>query len=69
MTTEHPADDERGRFDELAEAASNFTSSPTFFVLCVCLMAGWAASFAAGDTATMWPATSWPPSRCSCSRC
>ena len=51
MTTKHPAADERGRFDELAEGASNFTSSPTFFVLCLALVAAWAASFAAGNTA------------------
>ena len=28
MTTKHPAENERGRFDELAERASDFTSSP-----------------------------------------
>jgi Family of unknown function (DUF6194) len=61
VTTKHPAADERGRFDELAEGASNFTSSPTFFVLCLALVAAWAASFAAGNTAHHVAGTSWPP--------
>jgi low affinity Fe/Cu permease len=51
VTTKHPAEDERGRFDEFAERASNFTSSPSFFVMCLGLVALWALSFAAGDTA------------------
>ena len=28
MTTKHPAENERSTFDELAELASNFTTSP-----------------------------------------
>jgi low affinity Fe/Cu permease len=51
VTTKHPAEDERGRFDELAERASNFTSSPAFFALCLGLVGLWALSFAAGDAA------------------
>ncbi len=51
VSTKHPAEDERGRFEELAEQASNFTSSPAFFGLCLLVIAIWAASFAAGDTA------------------
>ena len=51
VTTKHPADEDRGTFEELAERASNFTSSPAFFVGCALLIALWAASFAAGDTA------------------
>src|SRR4051794_15594769 len=51
VSTKHPAQDERGRFEELAEQASNFTSSPAFFAGCALLVAFWAASFAAGDTA------------------
>jgi low affinity Fe/Cu permease len=51
MSTKHPAEDERGTFEELAERASNFTSSPAFFAGCALLIALWAASFAAGDTA------------------
>jgi low affinity Fe/Cu permease len=46
----HPKDrgagEQRTRFDEIAEAASNFTSSPVFFGLCVALVVAWAASFA-----------------------
>jgi low affinity Fe/Cu permease len=51
VSTKHPAEDERGTFEELAERASNFTSSPAFFGGCALLVALWAASFAAGDTA------------------
>ena len=51
MTTKHPAEDERGRFEELAEVASNFTSSPAFFALCLGLIVAWGPSFAAGDVA------------------
>ncbi|MEU2433769.1 low affinity iron permease family protein [Streptomyces sp. NPDC007861] len=43
MTIQHPADrggDKRGPFERLAEAASAFTSSPLFFVLCLALVAG-----------------------------
>ncbi|MEA2385459.1 MAG: hypothetical protein QOH72_5430 [Solirubrobacteraceae bacterium] len=50
MSLKHPAEDSRGRFDEVAEVASNFTSSPTFFTLCLLIVGGWAASFALGDT-------------------
>ena len=49
MSTKHPSDrGEEGRspFDRAAEAASNFTSSPVFFALCVVLIAAWALSFA-----------------------
>jgi low affinity Fe/Cu permease len=51
MSLKHPAEDTRGRFDELAEGASNFTSSPTFFALCLLVVAAWGASFALGDAA------------------
>ncbi|MFI5761739.1 MULTISPECIES: low affinity iron permease family protein [unclassified Streptomyces] len=44
MTLEHPAEKGRpgrlGRFEKLAELASNFTSSALFSVLCVLLVAG-----------------------------
>ncbi|MFC5801965.1 low affinity iron permease family protein [Streptomyces formicae] len=43
MTIQHPADrggDKRGAFERLAEAASTFTSSPFFFVVCLALVAG-----------------------------
>jgi low affinity Fe/Cu permease len=51
VSLKHPADEGRGRFDQLAEAASNFSSSPTFFAVCLLVVAAWAASFAIGDTA------------------
>ena len=47
----HPADrsaDGRGRFERLAETASNFTSSMPFYVLCLTLVASFVAVHAAG---------------------
>ncbi|MEO3752054.1 hypothetical protein [Streptomyces sp. B6B3] len=41
MTLQHPADrggDRRGRFERLAESASNVTSSPAFYGFCVLLI-------------------------------
>ena len=50
MTIKHPKDrgdgERRTRFDEVAEAASNFTSSPVFFGMCVALVVAWIVSFA-----------------------
>ncbi|KIF06178.1 hypothetical protein PL81_08995, partial [Streptomyces sp. RSD-27] len=47
MTFEHPAkkvrDGRRGRFETLAELASNFTSSAAFLLLCLTLVAAFAA--------------------------
>jgi low affinity Fe/Cu permease len=51
VSLKHPAEEGRGRFDELAEGASNFTSSPTFFSLCLLVIAMWGGSFALGDAA------------------
>jgi low affinity Fe/Cu permease len=51
VTTKHPAEDERSTFDELAERASNFTSSPAFFAICTAMVAAWVATTAAGDLA------------------
>lgn len=52
MTFEHPArkreDGRRGRFEQFAELASNFTSSPLFAVLCLCLVGAFAAVNLAG---------------------
>ncbi|MGX1546574.1 low affinity iron permease family protein [Streptomyces adustus] len=52
MTFEHPArkreDGRRGRFEEFAELASNFTSSPLFAFLCLCLVAAFVAVHVAG---------------------
>jgi low affinity Fe/Cu permease len=51
VSTKHPAEEERGTFEEFAERASNFTSSPAFFAACLGLVGLWALSFAAGTTA------------------
>ncbi|MEA2318152.1 MAG: hypothetical protein QOD44_2341 [Solirubrobacteraceae bacterium] len=51
MSLQHPAREGRGRFDVFAERASNFTSSPAFFALCLTIIVMWAASFAFGNTA------------------
>jgi low affinity Fe/Cu permease len=51
VSLQHPAEQGRGRFDRTAEAASNFTSSPVFFAMCLLVVGLWAASFAVGDTA------------------
>jgi low affinity Fe/Cu permease len=49
VSTKHPAENERGAFDELAERASNFTSSPAFFALCAAMVFAWLGSIAIGD--------------------
>ena len=46
--TERGEHEQRGRFEHFAEAASNFTSSPVFFALCVTIIALWLATHAAG---------------------
>jgi low affinity Fe/Cu permease len=38
----------RGRFDRFAQGASNFTSSPSFFALCIAVIALWLATHVAG---------------------
>ncbi|MEV4442533.1 hypothetical protein AB0K09_26685 [Streptomyces sp. NPDC049577] len=46
MTLRHPSQrggDRRGLFERLAENASNFTSSPVFFVICFVLVANFVA--------------------------
>lgn len=57
MTFQHPArrhgDGRRGRFEELAELASNFTSSPLFAVLCLALVGLFVGVHAAG-LSTEW---------------
>ncbi|MEU6591042.1 low affinity iron permease family protein [Streptomyces sp. NPDC046881] len=40
----HRGGPRRGRFDQFAEYASNFTSSPLFFLFCLLLVAFFAAS-------------------------
>jgi low affinity Fe/Cu permease len=39
---------ERSRFDRVAQAASNFTSSPAFFVLCIGIVTLWLVTHVAG---------------------
>ncbi|MFG3055370.1 low affinity iron permease family protein [Kitasatospora sp. NPDC048239] len=54
MTLSHPADrtdGARGRFERLAEAASNLTSSPAFSLFCVLLVAAFIAVHAVGLSA------------------
>ncbi|MFJ4095194.1 low affinity iron permease family protein [Kitasatospora sp. NPDC089913] len=55
MTFQHPArkgpDGERGRFERLAELASNFTGSPVFAVFCVGLVTLFVAVHLAGLSA------------------
>ncbi|MER5863322.1 low affinity iron permease family protein [Kitasatospora sp. NPDC002040] len=52
MALQHPArkgqDGRRGRFEKFAELASNFTSSPLFALLCLCLVVTFFAVHAAG---------------------
>jgi low affinity Fe/Cu permease len=54
MTTTHPVErggEGRGRFERLAERASNVSSSPAFFLGCGVLVVAWTLSFVLG-----WPA-------------
>jgi len=57
VTTRHPTEradgESRSRFNRVAEAASNFSSSPTFFGLCLLLIAAWAASHLLGVSNTL----------------
>jgi low affinity Fe/Cu permease len=57
VSTRHPTErgepGERGRFDRIAQTASNFTSSPVFFAICVTIVALWVATHVAGLT-TEW---------------
>jgi low affinity Fe/Cu permease len=46
--TERGTPGERGRFDRIAQAASNFTSSPTFFATCIAIVALWLGTHVAG---------------------
>jgi low affinity Fe/Cu permease len=51
VTVKHPTErgsEGRTLFDRVAEAASNFSSSPAFFAVCGLLVAAWAASYLLG---------------------
>ena len=45
---EHPAQQERSRFDAIAEFVSNATSTPVFFVLVLLLGGAWIGAYAVG---------------------
>jgi low affinity Fe/Cu permease len=61
MSLRHPVargeTDSRSRFDELAERASYFASSPAFFVFCLALVLAWLGGFAFGASASYEQAT------------
>jgi low affinity Fe/Cu permease len=61
MSLKHPVargeTDSRGRFDELAERASYFASSPAFFVFCLALVLAWLGGYAFGASASYEQAT------------
>jgi low affinity Fe/Cu permease len=56
VSVKHPTErgsEGRTLFDRAAEAASNFSSSPTFFTVCGLLVAAWAASYLLGASDTL----------------
>jgi low affinity Fe/Cu permease len=61
MSLRHPVargeTDSRSRFDELAERASYFASSPAFFVFCLALVLAWLGGYAFGASASYEQAT------------
>jgi low affinity Fe/Cu permease len=61
MSLKHPVargeKDRRGRFDELAQRASHFASSPAFFVFCALLVLAWLGGYAFGASAAYEQAT------------
>ncbi len=51
MSTKHPIERggrQRSIFASVAESASNFTSSPAFFAICLALVATWGGGYALG---------------------
>ncbi|MFI6764815.1 hypothetical protein [Streptomyces sp. NPDC050355] len=74
MTLRHPVSrggEGRGRFAELAEKASLFTSSPAFFVACLALVGLFVASTSriSPSRGNCWWAISWRRSPSFSSRC
>ena len=61
MSLKHPVargdKDRRGRFDEFAQRASYFASSPIFFVFCAALVLAWLAGYVVGASAGYEQAT------------
>jgi low affinity Fe/Cu permease len=56
MSLKHPVErgeaGRRGRFDSFAQGASYFTSSPTFFVICLAMVLAWLGGYVFGAGAT-----------------
>ncbi len=55
MSTKHPSErdgEERSGFASVAEAGSNFTSSPVFFAICLAVVATWAGGYVLGFSDT-----------------
>ncbi len=61
MSLKHPVargeQDRRGRFDEVAQRASHFASSPAFFAFCVALVLAWLGGYVIGAGASYEQAT------------
>ena len=51
--TERVDRESRSPFNRVAERASNFSSSPTFFGVCLVLIIAWGGSYALGLSATL----------------
>ncbi len=61
MSLKHPVvrgdADRRSRFDEIAQRASYFASSPAFFAFCVALVLAWLGGYVVGAGAAYEQAT------------
>ena len=61
MSLKHPVArgeaDRRSRFDEFAQRASHFASSPVFFAFCLALVLAWLGGYAVGAGASYEQAT------------
>jgi low affinity Fe/Cu permease len=61
MSLKHPVargeTDRRGRFDQLAQRASYFASSPAFFLFCLALVLAWLGGYAFGASVSYEQAT------------
>jgi low affinity Fe/Cu permease len=61
MSLKHPSArgeaDRRSRFDELAQRASYFASSPVFFAFCLALVLAWLGGYVVGASAAYEQAT------------
>ena len=61
MSLQHPVargqQDQRGRFDRIAQRVSYFASSPAFFAFCVALVLAWLGGYVIGAGASYEQAT------------